>query len=243
MKNNNLENNKRGNSHARCGRVENTEIISKSYLSVLSQIMTSKSVARSCEDVDETVLSYAEVKALATGIPFIKEKIDVDNEVVRLTLLKTTYNNHKYKMEDNFKSKYPNLIAEAKQRTDNIVKDIEISDQNKKEEFEIIISNKAYDNREDAGTIIKVLLDNATSTEEKQIGKFNGFDLFIKKKHLEVITADETEFGNGAKDSRDNKNIDESNKRKSMSEVTNSVGKYEAENIKVEQEINNSIER
>jgi len=299
----------------------------------ISQIMTSKSVARSCEDVDETVLSYAEIKALATGNPYIKEKIDVDNEVARLTLLKTAYNNNKYKMEDNFKSKYPNLITEAKQRTDNIKKDIEIRDQNKKEEFEIIISNKTYDNREDAGAIIKVLSDNATSTEEKQIGRFNGFDLFIKKKHLsfnelilkgnstytielgdsphgnmvrlenviknlesnifkledkiieynrnmeesksefekpfeheealteksrrqfeldelldinkneESITADETEFDNGSTDSKDNKNIDESNKRKSMSEVINSVEKYKVENIKGEQEINNIMER
>ncbi|MDW5299209.1 MAG: SNF2-related protein [Sedimentibacter sp.] len=150
----------------------------------ISQIMTSKSVARSCEDVDETVLSYAEIKALATGNPYIKEKIDIDNEVARLTLLKTAYNNHKYKMEDNFKSKYPSFIAEAKQRADNIKKDIEIRDQNKKEEFEIIIDNKSYDNREDAGEIIKILSDNAVSTEGKQIGKFNGFDLFIKKKHM-----------------------------------------------------------
>jgi len=297
--------------------------------------MTSKSVARSCEDVDETVLSYAEIKALATGNPYIKEKIDVDNEVARLTLLKTAYNNHKYKMEDNFKSKYPILIEEARQRTNNIKKDIEIRDQNKKEEFEIIISNKAYDNREDAGAIIKVLSDNVVSTEDKQIGKFNGFDLFIKKKHLsfnelilkgnstytielgdsphgnmvrlenvmkglelyidkledkiveysrnmeesksefekpfeheellaeksrrqfeldelldinkgeESIIADDTGFENGDTDSKDNEKIDENknNKRKSMSEVVNLVGKYKAENIKGEQEINYNMER
>ncbi len=63
-------------------------------------------------------------------------------------------------------------------------KHIEFRDQNKKEEFQIIIDNKTYDNREDAGEIIKVLSDNAVSTEEKQIGKFNGFDLFIKKKQM-----------------------------------------------------------
>ncbi len=78
-------------------------------------------------------MSYAEIKALATGNPYIKEKIDIDNEVARLTLLKTAYNNYKYKMEDNFKSKYPSLISEAKQRTNNIRKDIEIRDQNEKE--------------------------------------------------------------------------------------------------------------
>nr|WP_312580144.1 hypothetical protein [Sedimentibacter sp.] len=87
-------------------------------------------------------------------------------------------------MEDNFKSRYPSLIEDAKQRVDNIKKDIEIRDQNKKEGFQIIIDNKVYDNREDAGEIIKVLSDNAVSTEEKQIGKFNGFDLFIKEKHM-----------------------------------------------------------
>lgn len=150
----------------------------------ISQIMTSKSVARSCEDVDETVLSYAEVKALATGNPYIKEKIDIDNEVARLTLLKTAYDNHKYRMEDNFKTKYPKLISDTKHRIENMKKDIEIRNANQKEEFEIMIENKIYENREDAGTIIKSIFDKNQSTDEINVGRINGFDLLIKRKHI-----------------------------------------------------------
>lgn len=149
----------------------------------ISQIMTSKSVARSCEDVDETVLSYAEVKALATGNPHIKEKIDIDNEVARLALLKTAFNNNKYKMEDNFKIKYPRLKADAEHRIANLKKDIEIRNTNTNDEFEILIGNKIYSNREDAGILIKSLLDNNPSADEFELGKFKGFELFIKRKY------------------------------------------------------------
>lgn len=152
----------------------------------ISQIMTSKSIARNCEDIDETVLSYAEVKALATGNPHIKEKIDVDNEVARLTLLKTTYDNHKYKMEDNYKTQYPNLINNAKNRVKNIEEDIIIRNLNYNDnKFEISIKGNLYDNREDAGTILKTIIDNETSYEEKSL-KINlyGFEVYLKKQHI-----------------------------------------------------------
>lgn len=150
----------------------------------ISQIMTSKTADRSCEDIDETVLSYAEVKALATGNPYIREKIDVDNEVARLSLLKTAFDNHKYKMEDNFKSKYPKLINETEHRIINIKSDIEIRNLNKKDEFEIVIKNKTYDNREDAGLIIKFILNEIPIGEEIHIGNFSGFELYIAGKYL-----------------------------------------------------------
>lgn len=150
----------------------------------ISQIMTSKSVARSCEDIDETVLSYAEVKALATGNPYIKEKIDIDNEVARLTILKTAFDNHKYKMEDNFKIKYPKLKSEAEHRIENLKKDIETRTLNKKEEFEILVEDKIYNNREDAGVIIKALIEKNASADEMKLGNFMGFELFLKRKHF-----------------------------------------------------------
>lgn len=150
----------------------------------ISQIMTSKTTARSCEDVDETVLSYAEVKALATGNPYIREKIDIDNEVARLSLLKNAFDNHKYKMENNFRSKYPKLIIETEHKMQNIKNDIEIRNLNKKEEFEIFIGNKVYDNREDAGSIIKSTLSRISSDEEEHIGKFCGFELYVAGKYL-----------------------------------------------------------
>ncbi len=88
--------------------------------------MTSKSIARNCEDIDETVLSFAEVKALATGgDPRIKEKMDIDNDVARLRVLKSSYDNQRYTLEDNFTYKYPKLIKEEEQRLECIIKDIE----------------------------------------------------------------------------------------------------------------------
>ncbi len=79
----------------------------------ISQVMTSKSVSRSCEDIDEATLSYAEIKAVATGNPLIKEKMELDNEVQRLKLLKSSYDSQHYALQDNFMIRYPKLIAAA----------------------------------------------------------------------------------------------------------------------------------
>jgi len=148
--------------------------------SFISQVMTSKSVARSCEDVDEVVLSYAEVKALATGNPLIKEKMDIDNDVNRLSVLKMSFNHNKFKMEDNFLFKYPKLIQEFEEKVLNIQKDIEIRDNFKSDEFMIQIDGVPYDKREDAGTVINAI---ATSIKEKEvvIGRFQGFDVSLRR--------------------------------------------------------------
>ena len=73
----------------------------------ISQVMTSKAVSRSCEDIDEATLSYAEIKAVATGNPLIREKMEIDNDVQRLKLLKASYDNQRYGLQDNFMIKYP----------------------------------------------------------------------------------------------------------------------------------------
>ena len=82
----------------------------------ISQVMTSKTVSRSCEDIDEATLSYAEIKAVATGNPLIREKMEVDNDVQRLKLLKSSYDNQRYTRQDNFMICYPKLIREAKEK-------------------------------------------------------------------------------------------------------------------------------
>ena len=82
----------------------------------ISQIMTNKFVERTCEDIDETVLSYAEVKALATGNPYIKEKMDIDTEVARLKMLKAGFLNEKYKYEEGVHKVYPAQIDEYKEK-------------------------------------------------------------------------------------------------------------------------------
>ncbi|MBF4692320.1 DEAD/DEAH box helicase family protein [Fusibacter sp. Q10-2] len=150
----------------------------------ISQIMTSKSVARNAEDIDETVLSFAEVKALATGNPLIKEKMDIDNEVSRLSLLKSEYNSRRYAMEDNFTYKYPKLIQQAKQRLEGLIKDISRRGMNKTDEFQINIDGKFFDEREKAGTYLQVLLSRLEPEKEAHVGTFNGFDLLILKNHF-----------------------------------------------------------
>ena len=90
--------------------------------------MTSKAVSRSCEDIDEATLSYAEIKAVATGNPLIREKMEVDNDVQRLKLLKASYDNQRYGLQDNFMIKYPKLIKTATEKLANVREDIKARD-------------------------------------------------------------------------------------------------------------------
>ena len=143
--------------------------------------MTSKSVARNCEDVDETVLSYAEIKALATGNPLIKEKMDIDNEVSRLKILKSAFDGQKYTMQDNFTFKYPNLISEANGQLECVIKDIDKRDMNANKDFSIILNGKHFDEREKAGVMLESLYSKVPKGEELHIGTFRGFDLKLRK--------------------------------------------------------------
>ena len=94
----------------------------------ISQVMTSKAVSRSCEDIDEATLSYAEIKAVATGNPLIREKMEIDNDVQRLKLLKASYDNQRYGLQDNFMIKYPKLIKTATEKLANVREDIKARD-------------------------------------------------------------------------------------------------------------------
>ncbi|MBP2033414.1 N12 class adenine-specific DNA methylase [Clostridium algifaecis] len=147
----------------------------------ISQIMTSKSVARNCEDVDETVLSYAEVKALATGNPLIKEKMDVDNEVARLRVLKAAYDSQKYTMQDNFTFKFPKLISEANSQLECVIKDIDKRNMEDGKDFSIIINGKLFDEREKAGTMLQSLYEKIPKGEELHVGSYKGFELKLRK--------------------------------------------------------------
>src|SRR5665647_1547885 len=90
--------------------------IQEQKLKYISQVMTSKNISRSCEDMDETVLSAAEVKAIATSNPLLAEKMEVDNEVSRLKLLKGNWNNERLILKRNLESQYPNLIAHCEKK-------------------------------------------------------------------------------------------------------------------------------
>lgn len=172
----------------------------------ISQIMTSKSIARNAEDIDETVLSFAEVKALATGNPLIKEKMDVDNEVSRLSLLKSEYNSRRYAMEDNFTYRYPKLLKESSERLEGLIKDIARRDMNKVEDFQVTLDGKYFDEREKAGIYLQLLLSKCEPDKETHVGTFNGFELLIRKENyfgqhkmiLHGHQKHEAEFGDSA---------------------------------------------
>lgn len=105
----------------------------------ISQIMTSKSIGRSCEDIDEVTFQYAEIKAVATGNSLIKEKMQIDNDVQRLKLLKASYNSQHYQHQDNFMVKLPKLISAATEKLSNVRKDVSFRDEmaEKSPDFEI----------------------------------------------------------------------------------------------------------
>jgi hypothetical protein len=123
----------------------------------ISQIMTSKSPVRSCEDADETALTYAEVKALAAGDPNIKEKMELDIQVTRLKLLKANYTSQRYQLEDNITRYYPGKIAELEQKILALKQDIAMYNRNRPtspDAFSMNVGTKVYTERKEAGTAL-----------------------------------------------------------------------------------------
>lgn len=113
----------------------------------IGQIMTSKSPVRSCEDVDEAALTSAEVKALATGNPYIKEKMDLDIQVSKLKLMKAKHTSQKYRLEDNIAKHYPQQITILKERISGMQTDIQTAKANlpvDKEQFSMKVGDKLY---------------------------------------------------------------------------------------------------
>ena len=152
----------------------------------IGQVMTSKSPARSADDLDDAALSYAEVKALAAGNPMIKEKMDLDIQVARLKTLKTAYNNEHYRLEDAITQGFPAEMRKTAQQLENAKADAILLQQNTKRDadgkdiFTITLMNTVYTKREDAGKALLDLLGMALNrTEPVSIGRYKGFDLQI----------------------------------------------------------------
>lgn len=146
----------------------------------ISQIMTSKSPVRSCEDVDETALSYAEIKALATGNPHIKEKMDLEIEVSRLKLVKANYLSQKYALEDSLLKHYPKEIRLTQERIKGYQADIALYQRHKTEEFPgMVLYGISYAEKKDAGAAIIKICKAQTSPEAKEIGSYRGFALLL----------------------------------------------------------------
>ena len=152
----------------------------------IGQVMTSKSPARSADDLDDAALSYAEVKALAAGNPMIKEKMDLDIQVARLKTLKTAYNNEHYRLEDAITQGFPAEMRKTAQQLENAKADTALLQQNTKRDaddkdvFAISLMDTVYTKREDAGKALLGLLGMAMNrTEPVSIGRYKGFDLQI----------------------------------------------------------------
>lgn len=154
----------------------------------ISQIMTSRTVSRTCEDIDEATLSYAEIKAVATGNPLIKEKMELDNDLQRLKLLKASYDSQRYTFQDDFMLRYPKLIKAAEEKLKCVRTDIEARDKEllKGDEFAIKLGNMTYTERSDGGTAMLEMLSRCKSGDTYGLGSFRGFELLIEKNYMGV---------------------------------------------------------
>lgn len=152
----------------------------------ISQIMTSKSPARSCEDLDEAALSYAEVKALAAGNPMIKEKMDLDIQVARLRTLKAAYNSQHYRLEDAVTGIFSREIRGTECRIQAFEKDMQTAkdsqsyDKDGKLVFSIELDGTSYDKREDAGKALLGLVGAAVRADHHVlVGHYAGFEVTV----------------------------------------------------------------
>ena len=149
----------------------------------IGQIMTSKSPVRSCEDVDEAALTYAEVKALATGNPYIKEKMDLDIQVSKLKLMKANHTSQKYKLEDNIAKHYPQQIAILKERIEGMEADIQTAKANlpaDKEQFLMKVGDKVYTDKKEAGAaLVEMCKEMKTVNVPATVGEYAGFKMAV----------------------------------------------------------------
>ena len=150
----------------------------------ISQIMTSKNPVRSCEDVDEMVLNYAEIKALCAGNPLIKEKMELDVDVTKLRVAKSSHFSNIHKHQDNLRKRYPEEIARYTKNIDIDKKDYDIfmlSGGNNKENFVMKVSGVNHTERTKAGEAIMAELEAMSRGEKKEIGMYNGLTLLLER--------------------------------------------------------------
>jgi hypothetical protein len=161
----------------------------------IAQIMSSKSPVRSCEDVDETALSYAEIKALCAGNPLIAEKMNLDNEVSRMRLLRSEYRSQHYRLEDSLLKHFPQQIASVTERIAGIEKDIAHYTAEKEKCFEVVTVNGStsasqkfpgmttngvtHAEKEPAGKALLECCKGVTDKSDKFVGEYMGFKMSV----------------------------------------------------------------
>ena len=149
----------------------------------ISQIMTSKSPVRSCEDVDEQALSYAEIKALCAGNPLIKEKMDLDVQVAKLKVLKADHQSQKFRLQDKLLTKFPADIQETNAYIAGLKADAQLAaahPQGKEEFCGMTIKGVTYDEKKNAGERLVLACSELPNAEEKVIGSYRGFELSLR---------------------------------------------------------------
>lgn len=148
-----------------------------------SQIMSSKSPVRSAEDIDETALSYAEIKMLATGNPYIKEKMDLDIQVQKLRMLKSNFLSERYSLEDKVLKDFPRDIARYTSRIDGFIKDIATAKHNPKNIADtfvgMIVNGVRYDEKADAGQAIIDVCKTLSDSNTYPLGEYRGFKMEV----------------------------------------------------------------
>ena len=149
----------------------------------ISQIMTSKSPVRSCDDVDEQALSYAEIKALCAGNPLIKEKMDLDVQIAKLKVLKADHQSQKFRLEDKLLTKFPAEIQEQTAKITALQSDAEIvaaHPQDKENFCGMVIKGMTYDEKKTAGERLILACTELPNTEEQLVGSYRGFKLSLR---------------------------------------------------------------
>ena len=149
----------------------------------ISQIMTSKSPVRSCDDVDEQALSYAEIKALCAGNPLIKEKMDLDVQIAKLKVLKADHQSQKFRLEDKLLTKFPAEIQEQTAKIAALQSDAEIvaaHPQDKENFCGMVIKGMTYDEKKTAGERLILACTELPNTEEQLVGSYRGFKLSLR---------------------------------------------------------------
>lgn len=158
----------------------------------ISQVMTSRAVSRTCEDIDEATLSYAEIKAVATGNPLIKEKMQLENDVQRLKMLKSSYDSQRYSLQDNFMIRYPKFIKAATEKLACVREDTKAVEAAliAEPEFAITVDvagkSTKFTERTDGGTFMLQAVSQCKTGETTHIGSFKGFELLVEKNFIGV---------------------------------------------------------
>ena len=155
----------------------------------ISQVFTSRELARICEDIDETVLNFAEIKAVASENPLIMEKIQVANEVARLRILKAAHEGKRFALQDAVIFQYPKRIQSLKGELQLLQKDLERRNQAMEVQpgFAITLQGKVYEKHKEAGEVLRGIIEGVTAFTRHEVGMYKGFQVSVQNDMLGPI--------------------------------------------------------